>query len=119
MIYLKTKEEIDQIRKNCLLVSKTLARVAENIQPGITTIQLDQIAETFIRNNDAIPAFKGYKGFPNTLCVSVNDVVVHGIPSGYIIQDGAICFETSSESLVSETLRISATKSQGIMPESQ
>ena len=90
MIYLKTKAEINQIRKCCLLVSKTLARVAENIQPGITTIELDQLAEKFILNNDAIPAFKGYQGFPNTLCISVNDVVVHGIPSEYKIQDGDI-----------------------------
>ena len=90
MIYLKTKAEINQIRRSCLLVSKTLARVAEIIQPGITTLELDQIAETFIRNNDAVPAFKGYHGFPNTLCISVNDVVVHGIPSEYKIQDGDI-----------------------------
>lgn len=90
MIYLKTRDEINRIRKCCLLVSKTLARVATEIQPGITTIKLDQLAEKFIRNNDAIPAFKGYQGFPNSLCISVNDVVVHGIPSEYIIQDGDI-----------------------------
>ncbi len=90
MIYLKTKEEIAQIRKSCLLVSKTLALVAEKIQPGITTLELDQIAETFIRNNDAIPAFKGYQGFPKTLCTSINEVVVHGIPSNDEIKDGDI-----------------------------
>ncbi len=67
MIYLKTKGEIELIMESCLLVGKTLAQVASKIQPGITTKKLDQIAETFIRNNDAKPAFKGYGEFPNTL----------------------------------------------------
>ena len=90
MIYLKTKEEIKLIRESSLLVSKTLALVASKIQPGITTLELDKMAETFIRHNDGEPAFLGFNGFPNTLCVSVNDVVVHGIPSGYKIKDGDI-----------------------------
>lgn len=88
MIYLKTRDEIKLIRESCLLVGKTLARVASKIRPGVTTVELDQTAETFIRNNDAEPAFKGYGGFPATLCISVNDEVVHGIPSTYKIQDG-------------------------------
>ena len=88
MIYLKTREEIELIRESCLLVGKTLALVASKIQPGVTTKRLDQIAETFIRNNDGVPAFLNYEGFPNTLCVSINDTVVHGIPSDYKIQDG-------------------------------
>lgn len=90
MIYLKNKEEIELIRESCLIVGKTLAQVARIIQPGISTLELDQKAETFIRHNDAVPAFKGYEGFPGTLCISVNDVVVHGIPSDYEIQDGDI-----------------------------
>jgi len=71
-------------------VSRTLAEMASLIQPGITTLSLDRIAETFIRDNGAIPAFKGYNGFPNTLCTSVNDEVVHGIPSGYVLKEGDI-----------------------------
>ncbi|MCG6186966.1 type I methionyl aminopeptidase [Maribellus maritimus] len=90
MIYLKTKEEIKLIRESSLLVSKTLALVASKIRPGVSTLELDRVAETFIRNNDGVPAFKGFEGFPNTLCVSVNDVVVHGIPSDYKIKDGDI-----------------------------
>jgi methionyl aminopeptidase len=90
VIYLKTREEIELVRNSCLLVSKTLAQVAKNIQPGITTIKLDQIAEAFIKMNDGFPAFLGYQEFPNTLCISVNDEVVHGIPSDYIIKDGDI-----------------------------
>ncbi|MBN1819426.1 MAG: type I methionyl aminopeptidase [Prolixibacteraceae bacterium] len=88
MICLKTREEIELIRESCLLVSKTLARVARIIQPGITTSELDKEAEAFIKNNGGYPAFLNYRGFPNTLCISVNDTVVHGIPSNYKIKDG-------------------------------
>jgi methionyl aminopeptidase len=73
-----------------MLVSRTLAVVASLIKPGITTLYLDKIAEEFIRDNGAVPAFKGYGGFPNTLCTSVNEEVVHGIPSGYVLKDGDI-----------------------------
>ena len=90
MIYLKTDEEIELMRISNQIVAKTLAEVAKNIKPGITTLQLDKIAETFIRDNDAIPSFLGYNGFPNTLCTSVNDQVVHGIPSNYELKDGDI-----------------------------
>jgi len=90
MLYLKTDEEIGLLRESNLLVSKTLAEIARHIRPGITTLYLDNIAETFIRDHSAIPAFKGYGGFPKTLCTSVNDEVVHGIPSGYSLKDGDI-----------------------------
>ncbi len=90
MLYLKTDEEIELLRESNLLVSKTLAEIARHIQPGITTLYLDEIAETFIRDNSAVPAFKGYNGFPKTLCTSVNDEVVHGIPSGYYLKEGDI-----------------------------
>jgi len=73
-----------------MLVSRTLAEVAAIIRPGVTTLYLDKIAESFIRDNGATPAFKGYGGFPNTLCTSVNDEVVHGIPSDYILKEGDI-----------------------------
>jgi methionyl aminopeptidase len=73
-----------------MLVSRTLAEIAAVLRPGVTTLYLDQIAETFIRDNGAVPAFKGYGGFPNTLCTSVNDQVVHGIPSKYALKEGDI-----------------------------
>ena len=88
MIYYKTDEEIELIRLSSLLVGKTLAEVARHIQPGITTASLDKVAETFIRDHGAVPGFKGYGGFPGTLCVSVNDVVVHGIPGNQVLKDG-------------------------------
>jgi len=90
MLYLKTDEEIGLLRESNLLVSKTLAEVALLIKPGVTTLYLDKAAETFIRDNGAEPAFKGYGGFPGTLCTSVNDVVVHGFPSDYILKEGDI-----------------------------
>ena len=81
MIYLKSDEEIELIRQSNLLVARTLAEVARVIRPGVTTLELDKIAETFIRDNGGEPAFLNYNGFPNSLCTSVNDQVVHGIPN--------------------------------------
>jgi methionyl aminopeptidase len=80
MIYLKSEEEIELLRENNLLVSATLAEVGRHIAPGVTTKELDRIAEEFIRSHGAVPAFLGYNGYPATLCVSVNENVVHGIP---------------------------------------
>ncbi len=90
MIYLRNEEEIEFLKDSSLLVGKTLAEVAKNLKPGIKTIELDSIAETFIRDHQAIPAFKGYKGYPATLCVSINEQVVHGIPGKRIIMEGDI-----------------------------
>ncbi|NLJ42144.1 MAG: type I methionyl aminopeptidase [Bacteroidales bacterium] len=90
MLYLKTDEEVALLRESNMLVSRTLAEIARLIKPGVTTLYLDKVAETFIRDNGGIPAFKGYGGFPNTLCTSVNDEVVHGIPSGYALKEGDI-----------------------------
>ena len=73
-----------------MLVSRTLGEIAALVKPGITTLYLDNVAETFIRDNGGIPAFKGYGGFPGTLCTSVNDEVVHGIPSVYTLKEGDI-----------------------------
>jgi len=92
MVCLKTREEIELIRDSCLLVSKTLARVARIIQPGISTQEMSKMAEAFIKKNGGKPAFLGYQGFPETLCISVNDTVVHGIPGKYRIQDGEMVF---------------------------
>lgn len=90
MIYLKTEEEIELLRENNLLVSATLAEVGRHIKPGVTTRQLDKVAEEFIRSHGAVPGFLGYGGFPATLCVSVNENVVHGIPSDYALKEGDI-----------------------------
>jgi methionyl aminopeptidase len=90
MIYYKSEEEIDLIRESSLLVGKTLAEISGLIKPGVTTLGLDKIAEEFIRDNGAVPAFKGYGGFPNTLCMSPNEQVVHGIPNNTPLNDGDI-----------------------------
>merc|ERR1712166_889959 len=78
------------VRKSSLLVAKTHAEIAGLIKPGITSLALDKIAEEFIRDNGGVPAFKGYGGFPNTLCMSPNDQVVHGIPNDKFLEDGEI-----------------------------
>lgn len=95
MIYIKTQKEIDFIRDSCRIVAETLRLVGSNVKPGVTTFELDRIAEDYIRSNDAIPAFKGYSqgglpGFPGSVCTSLNDEVVHGIPRQVKIQEGDI-----------------------------
>jgi len=90
MIYYKTEEEIELVRKSSLLVAKTHAEIAGLIKPGITTLALDKIAEEFIRDNGGVPAFKGYGGFPNTLCMSPNEQVVHGIPNDRSLENSEI-----------------------------
>ncbi|MDR1809970.1 MAG: type I methionyl aminopeptidase [Prevotella sp.] len=96
MIFLKTDEEIELMRESNRLVGMTLGELAKHIKPGISTLQLDKIANEFIRSHGAIPSFLGYKGgsgvidFPGSICASVNHVVVHGIPGDYILQDGDI-----------------------------
>ena len=91
MIYLKTDEEIELLRENNILVSKTLAEVVRHIRPGVTTKFLDSVAEDFIRAHGAVPAFLGYQGFPASLCISVNEQVVHGIPSSKcVLREGDI-----------------------------
>ena len=90
MIEIKTKEDISRLRQSSLLVGKTLAEVARHIKPGISTKDLDVIAEAFIRDSGAVPAFKGYGGFPATLCISINDEVVHGIPGKRTLKDGDV-----------------------------
>ncbi len=90
MITYKTAEEIELLRESNLLVSKALAEVAKKIAPGISTLELDAIAEEFIRDNGAEPGFLGYHGYPKTLCTSINQQVVHGIPSSHVLKDGDI-----------------------------
>lgn len=91
MLYYKTNEEIELIRESSLLVARTLAEIAKVIRPGITTIELDRIAEQFIRDHHGVPAFLNYNGFPNSLCISVNAQVVHGIPGTTELCEGDIC----------------------------
>ncbi len=90
MIYYKTSEEIELIRESALTVSRTLAVVAEYIGEGVTTGKLDKLAEEFIRDTGGVPSFKGYQDFPATLCMSVNEEVVHGIPGDYKLKNGDI-----------------------------
>ncbi len=90
MIHLKTEREIDIMKESASIVGRTLAEVAKLIKPGIRCKTLDSVAETYIRDNGAVPSFKNYNGFPATLCISVNDVVVHGIPGQYELQEGDI-----------------------------
>jgi len=90
MFLAKTDEEVELLRLNNDLVSRTLAEVAKHIKPGVTTQKLDSIAEEFIRAHGAVPGFLGYNGYPATLCISVNDAVVHGIPSSYELREGDI-----------------------------
>lgn len=88
MLHLKSEREIDRLRESADLVGKTLAEVARHIRPGIKTVELDALAEEYIRSHQAEPAFKGYRGFPASLCISVNEVVVHGFPSDYVLEEG-------------------------------
>ena len=87
MILFKTEEEIERIRENCLLVCKTLSLAGSLLKPGITGLEIDSKAEELIRDHGAEPGFKGYRGFPATLCISINEQVVHGIPSNYEFKD--------------------------------
>lgn len=90
MIYLKTRDEIDRMREANILVSRTLGEVARWIAPGVTTLKLDTIAREFIHDNGGKPACLGYGGFPGTLCIEVNETVVHGFPSNYSLREGDI-----------------------------
>ncbi|MDA0758228.1 MAG: type I methionyl aminopeptidase [Bacteroidetes bacterium] len=90
MSLIKSSEEIELIRESALLVSKTLGMLASEIKPGITSLYLDSLAENFIRDHQAIPGFLGLYDFPNTLCISPNSQVVHGIPNNTILKDGDI-----------------------------
>ena len=90
MVKPKTEEEIELMRENAIIVSKTLAEVGKRVAPGVTTKELNRVADDFIRDNGAIPSFLGYDGFPAALCMSVNDVVVHGFPSDYVLKEGDI-----------------------------
>ena len=90
MIITKTREELELMRESALIVSKTLGALASEVKPGVTTLELDKIAETCIRDHGAIPGFLGLYDFPNTLCMSPNEQVVHGIPNKTPLKEGDI-----------------------------
>jgi methionyl aminopeptidase len=95
VILIKSKKEIDFIRESCVIVAETLQLLKMNVKIGITTLELDKIAEDYIRSNNATPAFKGYSqggapGFPGSICSSIDDEVVHGIPGSRVLKDGEI-----------------------------
>jgi methionyl aminopeptidase len=89
-IFYKTNEEIEIIRLSADILGKVHAEVAKMVKPGVTTLELNQVAEEFIKDHNGYPSFKGYNKFPAGLCISVNDEVVHGIPGNYILKDGDI-----------------------------
>ncbi|MBO5054179.1 MAG: type I methionyl aminopeptidase [Muribaculaceae bacterium] len=90
MIYIKTPAEMEQMRRACELTSRTMGEIARHVQEGVTTAHLDQVARTFIGDNGGTPACLGYEGFPGAVCIEVNDVIVHGFPSGYQLKSGDI-----------------------------
>ena len=90
MIVYKTREEVELMREAAQVVSRTLGKVAEAIEPGVTPLELDAIAESYIRSQNAIPGFLGLYDFPNTLCISINEQVVHGYPTKDPIKDGDV-----------------------------
>jgi methionyl aminopeptidase len=90
MVYVRGADEIEAIRKAARLVGRTLRMLGAQIRPGMTTAELDRLAETYIRDHGGRPAFKGYRGFPASICPSVNAEVVHGIPGSYVLREGDI-----------------------------
>src|SRR5690606_39412321 len=90
MVHLKSDEELAIIREGSLLLGKAHGEIAKRVEPGVKTIALDELAEEYIRDHGGIPSFKNYRGFPASLCISVNDVVVHGFPGNYELREGDI-----------------------------
>ena len=90
MVYTRSNREIDLISKSCQIVADTLEMLSEFIVPGMSVLDLDKKAENYIISCDARPAFKGYMGFPSTLCISIDDAVVHGIPNNEVLKEGQI-----------------------------
>lgn len=90
MIILKSPEEIEKIAQACIIVAKTLKAIKKMVRPGLTTLEIDTFADDFIRLHGGIPAFKGYRGYPASVCTSVNNEVIHGIPSKRVLKEGDI-----------------------------
>jgi methionyl aminopeptidase len=90
MIILKSSQEIERIAQACGIVAKTLDAVKVIVKPGITTAEIESFVDAYIRENNAVPAFKGYRGYPASICTSVNNEVIHGIPSDRVLKEGDI-----------------------------
>lgn len=90
MIILKSPKEIEKIARSCSIVAKTLDAIKGVVRPGIATREIDSFADAYIRTNNALPAFKGYRGYPASICTSVNNEVIHGIPSDRVLKEGDI-----------------------------
>jgi methionyl aminopeptidase len=90
MIVLKSQEEIKRIAQSCDIVARTLNAVKAIVKPGITTAEIESFADAYIRAKNAVPAFKGYRGYPASICTSVNNEVIHGIPSDRVLKEGDI-----------------------------
>ena len=88
MIHLKSDREIEKIRTSCRIAAEAMLRVIEEVAAGTTTLRLDQVADTYIRKQGAVASAKNYKGYPRSICVSVNEVVVHGIPGEQVLEEG-------------------------------
>ncbi|MCX8084355.1 MAG: type I methionyl aminopeptidase [Calditerrivibrio sp.] len=90
MVEIKSKEELNKLKTACEVVKEVLEKVAEKVKPGVTTKSLDNYIENIIKSRSAVPSFKGYRGYPASACISINDVVVHGIPSETVLKEGDI-----------------------------
>jgi methionyl aminopeptidase len=90
MIILKSPEEIEKIAQACLIVAKALDYLRDKVIPGVATNTLEQVADAYIRSHNAVPAFKGYRGYPASICTSVNNEVIHGIPSDRVLEEGDV-----------------------------
>jgi len=90
MIILKSPEEIEKMTQSCLVVAKALDYLKDMVTPGVSTSELEQFADSYIRSNNAVPAFKGYRGYPASICTSINNEVIHGIPSDRVLEEGDI-----------------------------
>jgi len=118
MVYLKTEEELNIIREGSQILGKTHGEVAKLIKPGIKTSKLDKVAEEFIRDHGGSPSFKNYNGFPASLCISVNEVVVHGIPTEYRLKEGDVIgidcgvYYKGFHTDMAQTLRVSTQNSK-------
>ncbi len=88
MVHLKLPRDIEKIRASCRIAAEALVKVTEMVAPGVTTLKLDQVAETYIRKRGGVPSAKGYKGYPGSICISVNEEVVHGIPGERVLHEG-------------------------------
>jgi methionyl aminopeptidase len=90
MIVLKSQEEIEKIEQACIIVARTLEAVKKLVRPGLTTLEIEEFADDFIKLHGGLPAFKGYRGYPASICTSINNEVIHGIPSKRVLKEGDI-----------------------------